>query len=390
MPTIATLPGDGIGPEVLQAALQVLDAVAPDLTYEDHPIGGAAIDAYGTALPDATLDACRDADAVLLAAVGGPKWDTTDPDAPRPEQGLLGLRGGLGLYANLRPVRPLPALYDASPLKREVIERTDLLVVRELTGGIYFGEKGREGDRAYDVCAYTVAEVERIARTAFEAARSRVTSVDKANVLETSRLWREVVMRVHSREFPNVELEHLLVDNAAMRLVAAPRHFDVILTENLFGDILSDEAAMLTGSIGLLPSASLGEGGPGVFEPVHGSAPDIAGQGIANPLAMILSAAMLTGSIGLLPSASLGGDGPGVFEPVHGSAPDIAGQGIANPLAMFLSVALMLRHGLSREEDAARIESAVDRALEAGLRTGDLGGTATTAEATQAVLKELS
>jgi 3-isopropylmalate dehydrogenase len=339
--TIVTLPGDGIGPEVLDAALEVLAAVAPDLTYEEHPIGGAAIDAHGTALPEATLDACRRSDGVLLAAVGGPKWDTTDPDAPRPEQGLLGLRSGLGLYANLRPVRPLPALYDASPLKREVIDRTDLLVVRELTGGIYFGEKGRAGGRAYDVCAYTEEEIERIARIAFEAARSRVTSVDKANVLETSRLWREVVMRVHSAEFPHVELEHVLVDNAAMRLIAAPRHFDVILTENMFGDILSDEAAMLTGSIGLLPSASVG------------------------------------------------GDGPGVFEPVHGSAPDIAGQGIANPLAMILSAALLLRHGLRREEDAARIESAVDRALAAGLRTGDLGGTATTAEATRAVLEEL-
>jgi 3-isopropylmalate dehydrogenase len=339
--SIVTLPGDGIGPEVLDAALEVLAAVAPDLSYEAHPIGGAAIDAHGTALPDATLEACRRSDGVLLAAVGGPKWDTTDPDAPRPEQGLLGLRSGLGLYANLRPVRPLPALYDASPLKREVIDRTDLLVVRELTGGIYFGEKGRAGGRAHDVCAYTEAEIERIARTAFGAARSRVTSVDKANVLETSRLWREVVMRVHSAEFPHVELEHVLVDNAAMRLIAAPRHFDVILTENLFGDILSDEAAMLTGSIGLLPSASLG------------------------------------------------GDGPGVFEPVHGSAPDIAGQGIANPLAMILSAALLLRHGLRREEAAARLESAVDRALAAGLRTGDLGGTATTAEATRAVLEEL-
>ncbi len=342
MPTIVTLPGDGIGPEVLVSALAVLAEVAPDLTYEEHLIGGAAIDATGTALPDATVHACRNADGVLLAAVGGPKWDTTDPDKPRPEQGLLGLRQDLGLFANLRPVRPLPALYDASPLKREVIERTDLLVVRELTGGIYFGDKGRADGRAYDVCAYTEAEIERITRTAFQAARSRVTSVDKANVLETSRLWREVVMRVHSDEFPNVELEHVLVDNAAMRLVSAPRHFDVILTENMFGDILSDEAAMLTGSIGLLPSASLGADGPGVFEPVHGSAPDIVGQGIANPLAMILSAAML------------------------------------------------LRHGLDREEPAARIESAVDRALEAGLRTGDLGGTATTAEATRAVLEELT
>jgi 3-isopropylmalate dehydrogenase len=342
MPTIVTLPGDGIGPEVLAAALEVLAEVAPDLIYEERLIGGAAIDATGGALPDETLEACRAADAVLLAAVGGPKWDTTDPAKPRPEQGLLGLRQGLGLFANLRPVRPLPALYDASPLKREVIERTNLLVVRELTGGIYFGEKGRSDGRAHDVCAYTEAEIERIARVAFRAARSRVTSVDKANVLETSRLWREVVMRVHAAEFPNIELEHVLVDNAAMQLVAAPRHFEVLLTENMFGDILSDEAAMITGSIGLLPSASLGDGGPGVFEPVHGS------------------------------------------------APDIAGRGIANPLAMFLSAAMLLRHGLAREEAAARIESAVDRALEAGLRTGDLGGTATTADATRAVMEELT
>jgi 3-isopropylmalate dehydrogenase len=339
---IVTLPGDGIGPEVLAAALEVLAEVAPDLTYEEHTIGGAAIDSHGTALPDETLEACKQADAVLLAAVGGPRWDTTDPAKPRPEQGLLGVRAGLGLYANLRPVRPLPALYEESPLKRELIDRTDLLVVRELTGGIYFGDKGREGDRAYDVCQYTEPEIERITRTAFKAARSRVTSVDKANVLETSRLWREVVTRVHSAEFPNVELEHILVDNAAMQLISAPRHFDVILTENMFGDILSDEAAMLTGSIGLLPSASIG------------------------------------------------GDGPGLFEPVHGSAPDIAGRGIANPLAMILSAAMLLRYGLQREEAAAKVESAVDRALEAGLRTGDLGGTATTAEATRAVLEELT
>jgi 3-isopropylmalate dehydrogenase len=338
---IVTLPGDGIGPEIMAAATRVLDAVG-SFSYEEHSFGGAAIDAHGTPLADETVAACKRADAVLLAAVGGPKWDSTDPSAPRPEQGLLGLRKALGLYANLRPVRPVPALYDASPLKRELIDGTDLLVVRELTGGIYFGEKGRADGRAHDVCAYTEQEIERIARTAFDAARSRVTSVDKANVLETSRLWREVVMRVHGAEFPNIELEHLLVDNAAMRLIAAPRHFDVILTENMFGDILSDEAAMLTGSIGLLPSASLG------------------------------------------------GDGPGVFEPVHGSAPDIAGSGTANPLAMFLSTALMLRHGFGREEQAAQIESAVDRALEAGLRTGDLGGKATTAEATSAVLEELT
>jgi 3-isopropylmalate dehydrogenase len=235
----------------------------------------------------------------------------------------------------------VPALYDASPLRREIIERTDLLVVRELTGGIYFGDKGRAGGRAYDVCEYSEAEIERIARIGFGAARSRVTSVDKANVLETSRLWREVVRRVHSEEFPHIELEHALVDSTAMKLVTAPRHFDTILTENMFGDILSDEASVMTGSLGLLPSASIGDGGPGLFEPVHGS------------------------------------------------APDIAGQGIANPLAMFLSAAMMLRHGLGRQAEAAALESAVDRALDDGLRTTDLGGTASTAEATQAVLAHL-
>jgi 3-isopropylmalate dehydrogenase len=337
---IALLPGDGIGPEILAPAVEVLNAVG-EFDYEEHSFGGASIDAHGTALTDETLAACRAADAVLLAAVGGPKWDTTDPSRPRPEQGLLGLRKGLGLFANLRPVRPVPALYDASPLKRELIEGTDILVVRELTGGIYFGEKTRTADSASDTCVYTRAEIERIARVAFGAARSRVTSVDKANVLETSRLWREVVRELHSREFPHIELEHVLVDNAAMQLVASPRHFEVIVTENMFGDILSDEAAMLTGSIGMLPSASLGAGGPGVFEPVHGS------------------------------------------------APDIAGSGAANPLAMFLSAALLLRHGLDRETEAAAIESAVERALADGLRTRDLGGTASTAQATQAVLQNL-
>jgi 3-isopropylmalate dehydrogenase len=341
MAHIVTLPGDGIGPEILAAARGVLDAVG-DFTYEEHDFGGASIDAHGTPLTDETLNACRRADAVLLAAVGGPKWDSTDPSAPRPEQGLLELRKGLGLFANLRPVRPVPALLDASPLKRDVLEGTDLLVVRELTGGIYFGEKKREDGRAIDVCEYETAEIERIARVAFKAARTRVTSVDKANVLETSRLWREVVARVHSQEFPTVELEHQLVDSAAMKLVAAPRHFDVILTENMFGDILSDEAAMLTGSLGMLPSASLGDGGPGVFEPVHGS------------------------------------------------APDIAGRGVANPLAMFLSAALLLRQGLGMEAEAAAVESAVDRALDGGLRTADLGGEATTAEATDAVLGGLA
>jgi 3-isopropylmalate dehydrogenase len=338
---IVTLPGDGIGPEVMAPAVEVLRTQA-DVEIEEHVFGGASIDAHGTALTDEVLDACKRADAVLLAAVGGPKWDTTDPDKPRPEQGLLGLRKGLGLYANLRPVRPVQALYDASPLKRSIIEGTNLLVVRELTGGIYFGEKGRDGDSAFDTCAYTVAEIERIARVGFRAARSRVTSVDKANVLETSRLWRETVRRVHDEEFPNVELEHILVDNAAMQLISAPRHFDVIVTENMFGDILSDEAAMLTGSIGMLPSASLGE-----------------------------------------PNT------PGLFEPVHGSAPDIAGRGIANPLAMFGSVALLLRHGLGLEPQAAAVESAIDRALAEGLRTADLGGVASTADATRAVLQHL-
>ena len=283
---------------------------------------------------------------MLLAAVGGPRWDTTDPRAPRPEQGLLGLRKGLGLFANLRPVRPLPALYDSSPLRRERIEGTDLLVVRELTGGIYFGEKTRTDTEASDLCHYTVAEVERIARVAFEAARTRraaVASVDKANVLETSRQWRAVVHRVHREEFPDVDLEDVLVDNAAMQLVARPSDFDVIVTENLFGDILSDEAAMLTGSIGMLPSASLGAPGD-----------------------------------------------PGLFEPVHGSAPDIAGTGAANPLAMLLSTAMMLQHGLGLPEEAAALESAVDRALEAGLRTRDLGGSATTVEATRSVLDHLT
>jgi 3-isopropylmalate dehydrogenase len=338
---VVLLPGDGIGPEIMGPTLEVLHAVGADFDYEERVFGGASIDAHGTALTEETLEACQSADAVLLAAVGGPKWDTTNPDKPRPEQGLLGLRKGLGLFANLRPVKPIPALYDASPLKRELIERTDLMVVRELTGGIYFGQKTRTADRASDDCVYTRAEVERIARVAFRAARSRVTSVDKANVLETSRLWREVVRQVHANEFPNIELEHLLVDNAAMRLVAAPRHFEVILTENMFGDILSDEAAMLTGSIGMLPSASLGHGGPGLFEPVHGS------------------------------------------------APDIACTGAANPLAMFLSAAMMLHHGLAMEHQAAAVESAVEQALAEGLRTPDLGGTASTAEATQAVLKYL-
>jgi 3-isopropylmalate dehydrogenase len=337
---IVTLPGDGIGPEITAPTLELLSKLG-DFDFEEHAFGGASIDAHGTALTEETLAACKSAEAVLLAAVGGPKWDSTDPGRPRPEQGLLALRKGLELYANLRPVRPLRALYDASPLRRELIEGTNLLVVRELTGGIYFGQKTRTEDSASDLCTYSANEIERIAEVAFGAASCRVSSVDKANVLETSRLWREVVSRVHSQRFPHIQLEHLLVDNAAMQLISSPRHFEVILTENMFGDILSDEAAMLTGSIGMLPSASLG------------------------------------------------GDGPGVFEPVHGSAPDIAGRGVANPLAMFLSAALMLRYAFAMDSEAAAIESAVDGALAAGLRTPDLGGKAGTTEAAEAVLAHL-
>jgi 3-isopropylmalate dehydrogenase len=336
---IVTLPGDGIGPEIMQAAELVLRELG-DFELDERLVGGVSIDAHDTALTDEVLVACRAADAVLLAAVGGPKWDTTDPGRPRPEQGLLGLRKGLGLFANLRPVRPSPALLDASPLKRELIEDVDLLVVRELTGGIYFGDRGLDGDTAHDTCVYSEAEVERIARVGFDLARRKVTSVDKANILETSRLWRKVVDRVAQTE--DTPVEHMLVDNAAMQLVSRPAEFDVILTENMFGDILSDEAAMLTGSLGMLPSASLGDG-----------------------------------------------SGPGLFEPVHGSAPDIVGTGKANPLAMFGSVALMLRHGLALEEEAAALESAVDRALGDGLRTPDLGGDATTETATRAVVANL-
>jgi 3-isopropylmalate dehydrogenase len=353
-PRVILLPGDGIGPEIVGATQRLLEVLG-EFEFEERLMGGCSIDAHGTALTDEVLEACRAADAVLLGAVGGPKWDTTDPSAPRPEQGLLGLRKGMGLYANLRPVRPSPALVDSSPLRPERIAGTDLLVVRELTGGIYFGDSGRDGDVAHDTCEYSAAEIERIARVGFEAAqrraagserKPRVTSVDKANVLETSRLWREVVGRV-APDYPDVELDHLLVDNAAMQLVSRPADFDVIVTENLFGDILSDESAMLTGSLGMLPSASLGADGE-----------------------------------------------PGLFEPVHGSAPDIAGQGVANPLATFLSAAMMLRHGLDRAEEATRIESAVDAVLDRGLRTPDLAGEGETAVGTdgvtEAVLAELT
>lgn len=344
---VVALPGDGIGPEVVDQARRLVDVVAADhdlsVTWEDHTVGGAAIDAFGTPLPEGVLEACASADAVLLGAVGGPKWDTTNPDKPRPEQALLALRAGLGLFANLRPVRPFPALYDASPLRRERIDGTDLLVIRELTGGIYFGKRGRDGDSAYDTCTYSKDEVRRVAEWAFRAAagrRGKVTSVDKANVLESSRLWREVVMEVAAGH-PEIELEHMLVDNAAMQLVARPSDFDVIVTENMFGDILSDEAAMITGSIGMLPSASLGSGGPGLYEPVHGSAPDIAGQGIANPIATCLSAAM------------------------------------------------MLRYSLECAPGADRIDAAVAALLDAGHRTRDLGGDLTSRAVGDLLLDEV-
>lgn len=346
--SVVVLPGDGIGPEVVTEARRLVDAVAPDaglaIEWTEHLVGGISIDTHGTALTDDVLEACAGADAVLLGAVGGPKWDTTDPDRPRPEQGLLGLRSGLGLYANLRPVRPWPALYDASPLRRERIEGTDLLVVRELTGGLYFGERGRTDDRAYDTCVYTKGEVARLAEWGFRAAagrRGKVTSVDKANVLETSRLWREQVVETAAGH-PDIELEHMLVDNAAMQLVSRPADFDVIITENLFGDVLSDEAAMISGSIGLLPSASLGPGTKGLYEPVHGSAPDIAGQGIANPLATVLSAAM------------------------------------------------MLRYSLGAPEAADRLDAAVEAVLGSGARTRDLGGDLGTTAVTDRLLAALS
>jgi 3-isopropylmalate dehydrogenase len=339
---VAVLAGDGVGPEVTAAALSVVEEAGLRYGFRvettEALIGGAAIDATGSALPDGVLDACRAADAVLLGAVGGPRWD--DPRAAvRPEQGLLGLRKGLGLYANLRPVRVYDALAQFSTLREEVILGTDFITVRELTGGLYFGRpQGREGEppdrRAVDTCAYTEAEVERVARVAFELARGRrrrVCSVDKQNVLATSRLWREVVTEI-GRDYPDVVLTHQLVDSAAMQLVRDPRQFDVLLTENLFGDILSDEAAMIAGSMGMLPSASLGGGEDG---------------GGARRF--------------------------GLYEPVHGSAPDIAGQGVVNPLAAILSAALMLRVSLGEPEAAEAVEHAVDQAIGLGARTRDLG-----------------
>ena len=346
---IVVLPGDGIGPEVTAAAVQVLLAVGQrhghQFRLDYQLIGGAAIDATGEPLPTDTLDACGRADAVLLGAVGGPQW--SDPNATvRPEQGLLALRKALGLYANLRPVKTHPATLAASPLKPHLLVGVDLLVVRELTGGIYFGDKSRSGDEASDLCRYSVTEVERVVRRACELAlqrRGHVVSVDKANVLETSRLWRDVATRVARDEFPEVTLEHQLVDSMAMHLISRPRSFDVIVTENMFGDILTDEASMLAGSMGLLPSASLGASGVGVYEPIHGSAPDIAGRGIANPCGAILSVAML------------------------------------------------LRHSLRLEAEACCIEQAVSGALDAGALTSDLtpaGGIATDAM-TRAVIAHL-
>ena len=333
MPKIAVLPGDGIGPEIVVEAVKVLRTIGErfglDLRIEEALVGGAAYDATGHPLPPDTLELCRNSDAVLLGAVGGPQYDTIEPPDLRPERGaLLPLRKHLGLFANLRPAILYPALAAASSLKPALVEGgLDLLVVRELTGGLYFGQpKGNDGTRAVDTCVYARDEIERIARVAFDAARKRqkrLCSVDKANVLETSRLWRAVVHEV-ADEYPDVELTDMLVDNCAMQLVRDPRQFDVIVTENLFGDILSDEAAMLTGSLGMLPSASLGRGTFGLYEPCHGSAPDIAGQGIANPLATILSCAML------------------------------------------------LRYSLGQEDAAGCVEQAVEEVLASGLRTKDI------------------
>lgn len=338
---IAVLPGDGVGPEVVAEGIRVLEGVAERWGHQfeirEGLVGGRAIDEVGDPLPAETLELCREADAILLGAVGGPKWD--DPEAPvRPEMGLLRLRKELGLFANLRPVRPIPGLEYASPIRPERLEGVDLVVVRELTGGLYFGEKGREpleggGERAYDTCVYTTAEIERVTRIAGGLARERsgrITSVDKANVLETSRLWRRVVSRVLSEEFPDLEVEHLLVDACAMHLIERPAAFDVIVTENMFGDILTDEASVLAGSLGLLPSASIGDGGGG-------------GRGA-----------------------------PGLYEPIHGSAPDIAGEGIANPLGTILSVALLLRHSLGMEREARVVEGAVDDVVQRGIVTPDL------------------
>ena len=302
--SVVTLPGDGIGPEVTAQAVRVLRAVSEkaglNLAIKEYPVGGAAIDQFGVPLPEDTLMACSKADAIFLGAVGGPQWADVDVKF-RPEQGLLDLRKKLGLFANLRPVVTHNSLSHLTPFKTGHLSDLDIMVVRELTGGLYFGKRGRTSNEAYDTCVYTVPEIERIARLAGRLAQSRkqkVTSVDKANVLDTSRLWRETVERVFGNEFPEIDLEHIYVDAAAMYLISRPETFDVILTENMFGDILSDEASMLAGSLGLLPSASLGAKGPGLFEPIHGSAPDIAGKGIANPIGQIWSGAMMLDHLG--------------------------------------------------------------------------------------------
>ena len=336
---IAVLGGDGIGPEVVAEGLRVLRAVGQSFGHEfaltELPFGGVAIDSHGDPLPSETLAACLKADAVLLGAIGGPKWSAPSAKV-RPEQGLLKIRKDLGLYANLRPVRLWPALVSASTLKAEVLEGVDLVFVRELTGGIYFGEKKRDANSASDLCTYTVTEIERITRVAARLAQQRrrkLTSIDKSNVLETSRLWREVCERVMKAEFPDVALDHMLVDSAAMHLIRRPRDFDVLVTENMFGDILTDEASMLAGSLGLLPSASLGEGKRGLYEPIHGSAPDIAGKGIANPIGTIMSVAML-----LRHSLGLNAEAEAVEKAVGGAIADGARTpDIATPGAKVLS-----------------------------------------------------
>ncbi len=352
MPRVVVLPGDGIGPEVTCEAAGVLEkacaAAGVELTVDERRMGGAAIDADGTPLSEATLEACKSADAVLLGAVGGPKWDHLTGDM-RCESGLLRLRKGMGVFANLRPVKVHPSLAARSTLREEVVEGVDLVVVRELTGGIYFGQpRGRSGsgesETATDTMVYSRAEIARVARAAFELARGRrnlVTSVDKANILTSSQLWRQVVTEVGA-EYPDVTLEHQLVDACAMRLIRAPKEFDVVVTENLFGDILTDEAGMLSGSLGMLPSASLGEAGT-----------------------------------------------PGLYEPIHGSAPDIAGKGLANPLGAIASVAMMFRLSLGHEAAAAAVDAAVDAVVRAGTLTADLGGSASTAEVGAAVVAAL-
>ena len=347
---ITVLPGDGIGPEVTSAASAVLQQVASkyghNFSIEEKLIGGAAIDATGSPLPDDTIELCKKSDAVFLGAVGGPKW--SDPNATvRPEQGLLRIRSELGVYANLRPVQIIDALFDASPIRADRLQGVDVMVVRELTGGIYFGDKTRDENSASDLCIYQRFEIERIVRVAAKLAQQRgykLCSVDKANVLETSRFWRDITNNVMNAEFPDVVLEHMLVDAAAMHLINRPAHFDVIVTENMFGDILTDEASMLSGSLGMLPSASIGDSNCGLYEPIHGSAPDIAGKGLANPCGAIAS------------------------------------------------IAMMLRHSLDLDEEATAVESAIRHVIESGARTADLAVAGdkvmSSTEMTEAILRE--